>query len=242
MGSIRPLSNNQSSILLAALPLAAISLCFANQAHAQRECCLPTFYVGADAQVRITRFYKNYGGNFYKKEYPQANIYLGVKGNEYFGIESGTEVSTTRTHSAYIPVGSYVLGAPEEIDASIKTVVRFRTLHTSLIGIFPICEDSGFNILFAVGATNLKVRLENTLTQLGSTQVEKRLKLAQSRTVLRLMTGVQYMFNDCFGVRANVRWENTKQLKNIEPVRSMAPHIARIKDSFTYGLGFVIQF
>jgi hypothetical protein len=82
---LRRIWMRKSYILTAILPL-----CFAQNIYAKIDkFYLPEFYIGADAQVRNMRFEPNYGGNIYKREYPQSNVYIGVKGNEYIGIEAG---------------------------------------------------------------------------------------------------------------------------------------------------------
>jgi hypothetical protein len=220
-----------------------IPLCFATSVKAGMEdFYCPQLYVGADAEVRKMKFDNNYGGNIYKDEYPQGNVYLGIKGNEYIGIEAGWEASRTRRRQVFLPAGSILFGLPQKFEARYNVIVRLRGLHTSLIGFFPVWQNPDFKLIMAIGVTNLKIKLENTITEIANTPFAADIKFGSSKNVLRLMTGVQYMFNNCFGIRANVRWENTSKFKNIEPIRFLSNETVRTKDSIIYGLGVVFQF
>jgi hypothetical protein len=223
-------------------------LLFATNASASsmKDFYWPDFYLGADAQVREIRLKPNYGGNFYKsRDYPQANVYFGIMGNEYIGIEAGYEASRGRTHTICVPKGAILFGKVHPVDGRYKTVARFRGFHSNVIGFLPIFDDKRFKLLASVGFTNFQAKLENILIHTGNRAVNAagRGYLSQSKIVLRLMTGVQYMCSDAFGLRANVSWENTAQLSNIEPIRANISTIkAKARDSFMYGLGIFVKF
>jgi hypothetical protein len=206
----------------------------------------PDFYLGAGAQIRDIRFKPNYGGNVYKsRDYPQANVYFGIMGNDYIGIEAGYEASRGRTHTIYVPKGTVLFGRAHPADSRYKTVARFRGFHSSVIGFLPIFDDKRFKLLASVGFTNFQAKLESILIQAGNraVNVAARGYLSQSKIVLRLMTGIQYMCTDDFGLRANVGWENTAQLSNIEPIRThLSSTKAKAKNSFVYGLGIFVKF
>lgn len=204
----------------------------------------PCFYIGADAQIRSMKFQEGFGSNVCKRDYPQGNFYLGIKGNEYIGIEGGFETSRSQTRSVFLPMGASLFGIPQPFDVQQNVVVRFQGIHTSLIGFFPVWEDKRFNLIVAAGVANLKIQIENTTTQVANIPFTRSITLSQSKNVLRLMTGAQFMFNTCFGVRANVRWENTSQFKTIAPINSLfgSRSMAKAKNSFVYGLGFFIQY
>lgn len=214
---------------------------------AMQDFCLPDFYAGADLQLRDLRFQPNYGGNIYKsRDYPQANFYFGLMGNEYIGIEAGYEASRGRTHTVLLPKKSIAFGAagPED-DIILKTVARFRAFHSSIVGFLPICDSKKFKFLASVGFANVQVKLQENATQVANIPVSTTPGLFfQSKIVLRLMTGLQYMCTDYFGLRTSVTWENTAQLSNIEMFRTknQVDLRAKARNSFAYGLGIFIKF
>lgn len=209
-----------------------------------KDFCWPDFYVGADVGIRDMKFQPAYGGSVYKShDYPQAGAYLGIMGNEYIGLEAGYEASRGRTHTTHLPAHTIFFGATFPSPLIMKTVARVRGFHSSIIGSLPVFDNKDLKLIMSVGFSNLHIRLENTVTQIKASPVQIRGILCQSKIVLRLMTGLQYTCTDRLGIRANVRWENTARVRNIEAIRSNnSPFKARAKNSFGYGLGVFVNF
>lgn len=234
---------SSSKISLKCLPI--IALLYATSATAYMDDFFwPSLYVGADAQVRHIPFEKDFGGNVLPKDYPQGNFYIGLKGNDYIGMEVGYEMSKTRTHSIFLPTNSILFGVKLPFNVRQNVVVRFKGLHASLVGFFPVFEDCNLRLLASIGITNQKIRVESIFTEInnGPPLGISGSRAVQSSYVLRLMTGLQYMFTDYFGIRGNIRWENTAKLKNIAPIRLQSPCTVKAKDSIILGLGVVVQF
>lgn len=227
-------------------------LSFVNNAQAYwkaycEEFYLPIFYIGADAQLRRLPFAKDFGGNVFKKNYPQANFYLGLKGNEFIGIEAGYEFSRSRSRKASLPANSILFGIPLNANAQLNNITRLKGLHASVVGYFPFPECENLRFIAGLGILNMKIKLESVLMQLGRfhnvpAYGGRPLRLSESKYIMRLMGGVQYMFTEYFGIRANIRWENTRKFKNILPVKNPSPEICRAKDSVVIGLGGVVEF
>lgn len=205
---------------------------------------LPRFYVGGDLQVRKMHFVNDFGGNALKDEYPEGNIYFGIKGNEYIGMESGFEFSKSHTRTVLLQPGSVLFGVQQEFLLRQNIVTKIRGLHTSLIGFIPLWEGGheSIKLLAAAGVVNLKIHIRNLITEIQNMPAAEPLFLSGSKNVLRLMTGIQYMYNCNIGFRANIRWENTAELKNIAPIGFYTPEKAKAKNSYVYGLGIVLSF
>lgn len=207
--------------------------------------CFPPLYMGVDAQIRHMPFKKNYGGNVLSQNYPQGNLYFGLKANNYIGMEIGYEFSRTRTRSIAVPPRSVLFGIAQPFETRQNLIVKFKSLHASLIGFFPCCFfDENLNILAGVGIAHDQMKIQGIVTSYANRTPPRKigLNLVSSKYVLRLMTGVQYMFNDYLGVRANLRFENTSVFNNISPLRAQSICMAKAQNSIIFGLGAVFQF
>jgi hypothetical protein len=213
-------------------------------------------YVGIDAQIRHMDFEKNFGGNILQHRYPQANIFAGVKFNDYFGIEGGYTFSkkqhSTRLHQPTDLVFGEVLPA---INPSLISQVnqsrassKISGWNANLMGYLPIfCKEDNTQLIGSIGFASLKSRvhqlritrnvfpepfapLSNTFTD--TTYLKKH------KAVLRLGAGMQHMVCDNVGLRFLAAWENTSKLKAYgqNPAR-VSVAISKPQNSFHYGLG-----
>lgn len=227
---LRSIKMGKRASLLMALPL-----CFATTANAGLEdFCLPSFYIGADAELRHLPLKENYGDNLYHKQYAQGNFFIGLKGNDYIGVEAGFEATSPRKHTTTVQNGDILFGIPIPGNGSVVTRARLRNFYTSLMGFIPIFDCDNLSWIVGIGLSNIKIRLEN----IGiSGNKRNPLDLTQSKSVIRLVTGVQYLFAKHFGIRATFRYENTAKFSNIQPLRSITAARAKANDSFICGVG-----
>lgn len=224
--------------------LILFSLGGVNRAEAYMDdFCCPEFYIGGDAQIRHITFERKFGGNMFKKNYPQPNFYIGLKGNEYIGLEVGYEFSRSHTRSVSVTAQDFLLGDQYPFTVRQNVIARFKGFHSTLVGFLPVCDIDCLKVLVGIGIVNFRIKLESKLTHLDEEpQPVLGVRLMESKYVLRLMTGLQYMITDHFGVRANIRWENTAKIKHISPIRQFSPSTAKANNSIVYGLGLLVQF
>lgn len=220
--------------------------------------CGITPYVGLDAQLRHTGFKSGFGNNVFTTNYPQGNAYIGLKFNDFLGIEAGIFGGPKRTRSATLNAGDIALGIPLVGEAAETTPIvytsttRISGSHINLVGFFPInCDLQAYA---SVGAARLRARFTNTTLSLAGfstegTALAEPLKLARSKTVLRLGLGLQQMLTCNSGVRVGLAWENTRKLNNVTALASelITPNstsipTARLKNSLIYSLGVFWQF
>jgi hypothetical protein len=210
-----------------------------------------TPYVGIDVQFRQMSFDKNHGNNVFRKNYPQGNVYAGLKFNDYIGVEAGFEGTNKRSRNARLFVGQYSIGGDPvptipgvtTFEDSITTA-KIHGPHINVVGTFPILDDSDLALIGSVGISRLKVSLKYKATQDEAGPLSIIRTFAKRKSILRLGGGIQHMITDCVGVRGMVTWQNTAKFKHIS-AKEVATHpsgFAKLKNSFSYGLGVFINF
>lgn len=220
-----------------------------------------TPYVGADAQWRHMNFNGGLGDNLFRHEYPQGNLFAGIKLNDYLGIEVGYESTAKKNRTVYLNGGDVTAGTIVNANTGVQytTTAQIKGPHANLVGSFPISEEYRLKIFGMVGVAHLKANLKRTATTVvatlpppfGVTIFPPSLAFPNGvtstfnkrKSVLRLAGGLEHMFCNNWGVRATVTWENTHKLNtlgNIQP----ASGVSQIKEnnSIAYGLGVFVTF
>ncbi len=234
------------------------------------DCC-PSFYAGADAQLRHMPFQKDFGGNILKKNYPQGNFFAGFKLNNCIGIEAGYEVSKKKTGNRVHSPADLIFGTTIEpldppflvgISETSHASTRINGWNLNLVGFMPVwCEEYNLNLIGSVGLAQLRLKTHNRRTTRETVTLydpitDAAIGLADEVTVtnaaynkrkvvLRLGAGVQHMLTECFGVRVLVNWENTAKLRaqGRRPDTGLTlSSVSRLKNSFNYGLGVFTTF
>lgn len=207
-----------------------------------------TPYVGADAEWRHMNFQKDFGQNLFKHDYPQGNVYVGVQFNEYLAVEGGYEATERKTRTA-ANVGSTVLtGIRLAAGNSIQSnsTGQVKGLHANILGFLPICEAYRLKLIGLVGFARLKgnfARTDVTINGVATLPDEMPAftnTFKKRKSVLRLGAGLQHMINCNWGVRAMVKWENSKKL-TITSVED-TDFILKAKNSFIYSIGAFYTF
>lgn len=224
-------------------------------------CCF-TPYLGVDAQIRHMSFFKRFGGNLLKENYPQGNFFAGLKFCDYVGIEVGYTMSQKKSRYKTLRSGETIFGTilpipPASLvsreDSSAYSKIQGWNLN--LMGFLPIiCEDNSLSLVGGIGVSQLKLKIHHRLKFFaqGSDNLSpiieaqnlafEPLKKHKYKGILRLTGGIQQLITDCFGVRGLVTWENTTQLKSRVRRSNGVLFHSKPKNAITYGIGIFTQF
>ena len=206
-------------------------------------------YIGIDAQIRHMNFTKGFGDNLFRNIYPQCNTYLGVKFNDYFGIELGYQASKKQTRIVSLNTGAINLGTAVPAPASpvvFASDSKIQGAHINLVAFYPTYSDE-LELFASIGVGRLKAQFTRFTISIGNGPVPSSLpttfKFTQSQTVARINTGFQKMISDCIGFRGTIGWENTSRFKAItsSPITRRLTEI-RLKNSIVYSLGIFANF
>lgn len=203
-------------------------------------------YVGLDAQGRHVEFTKGFGDNLFKQDYPQGNVYAGVKLMDWLGLEAGYEW-TKRMHrtsslgGGAVNLGNTVAGAISPVVYTSKA--KFDGWHANLVGFLPIMEDCCTELFASVGVVHLRSFFERSLISVAGAPSTSIAHFRQSKTIARANLGVQAKIVDAFGIRASIGWENTSKIRPFATnTDALATTQVKMKDSFIYGLGIFYTF
>lgn len=204
-------------------------------------------YVGADVQSRNMEFKKGFGDNITKKNYPQGNVYVGLKLNQYVGLEAGYERTKNVKKTTNLVASDMFLGIPlSSADPAFTTQVNTKTkisaFHASIVGFLPLSEEYRLQLIGSLGIarTNLNMVLEIPDSDL-------RAEFSRKKWVPKIGVGLQHMLTCQMGIRAMAGWEGTapgsKSVQDIRPLNApQSQRTARIKNSFSAGLGLFYNF
>jgi hypothetical protein len=205
-------------------------------------------YIGGDMQARKMSFKQGFGDDLFKKESIQGNFYLGFKVNKYFGFEFGHQVANKKSRNASATATARLSQAGQRfLPGAIPSQMGIRQIkgwNLNVIGFLPISTEYKMSMIGIVGLSALEVKLKYTWTYPATarTAFYQQIKFKQRKNVLRLGGGVQKMFSDSFGVRTTIVWENTSRFNNIKQNYLGKTYTAKLKDSWTYGVGAFIMF
>lgn len=209
-----------------------------------------TPFFGADAVWRHMDFWAGQGENVFKHNYPQGDIYTGLKFCDYLGVQLGYEASSRKNKTVtlippYIVSGITVTSGNGVLTSTqLTSTSRIKGPHLDIVGYLPICNN-GTTLTASIGLAYLKLSARYQVTGInGVPNINiPPLRFSARKTVMRLMGGIQQQITDCVGVRASVTWQHTAKFRNLQFVtRRGVVHTIRPKDSVNYGLGFFVTF
>ncbi len=204
-------------------------------------------YIGIDAQGRHTSFTRNAGRGIFKHDYPQGNIYAGVRLSDYFGIEAGYEW-TKRVHkNSTIAGGQPFLGTvtfPGDTHITIATS-RLDGWHANIVGYLPICNECT-DLFASVGIVQMRAYFQPTITSFAGIATDNPRTFRKYKTIARANIGIQSILIGYLGVRATVGWENTSRIKafptDLLTLNNAVTERVKMRDSFIYGVGIFFSF
>ncbi|MDB6097066.1 MAG: hypothetical protein JWM09_1344 [Francisellaceae bacterium] len=202
-------------------------------------------YVGVDAQIRSTSYKAGYGDNIMKKTAPQGNVFAGFKFHENFGLEVGYQFAKGKNKFTSIAVGGIVngiaVGSPGVTSSEFQTKAKYNGFNLNLNAYIPLDKEYNLDFVGYVGLEHLKVNIDrinvtiNNRIPYGNLQNFKKTK-----TVARAGLGIQKTFDENWGLRALVGWENTSKFKLIPAAKPLT--YASLKDTVSYGIGIFAKF
>ncbi|MBS0423812.1 MAG: outer membrane beta-barrel protein [Proteobacteria bacterium] len=204
-------------------------------------------YIGADAQWRHMEFKEDYGKNVTKKNYPQANIYAGLKLHENVGFEVGYEQSSTLKRKTTLPGVATVFGIslPAILgnnQYNLKT--KINAFHANLVGFFPLSEEYCVQLIGSLGVARSKIKMSLNIPVFDSRAPLSTIHrdFSKRKWIPKIGVGLQHMLTCQFGIRGMVNWEETSRFKNISVVNVTSKYIAHTKNSYSLGLGAFYNF
>lgn len=199
-------------------------------------------YIGADIQIRNTPFKQGFGDDLFKKKSMQGNFYLGLKVNKYFGFEVGHQIADKKNRDTVTSAASR-LDQVRRAGFKETGTRQIKGWNLNLVGFLPVSVQYKTGLIGMVGLSSLEVKLKDVLVlPVLGIDTNREMKFRQRKNVLRLGGGVQKMFSDSFGVRTTVIWENTSRFNNITQNYAGKTYTAKLKDSWTYGIGAFVMF
>lgn len=211
------------------------------------NCCCPinfTPYIGVDAAVRYFNGDNVFGANVFYKNYPEADIYLGFKFGNYFGIEGGYKATITQTKTSSITTGSVVnvpVVNPPEVHRGVS---NFKAWFGQLVGFFPIFEPYCIYWFGSVGLSHTTLyaqdKVVNNETESFDNDVNVR-TFTTNKVIPNIGTGIQFKIDERSSLRFGVKWENTSQFSNIAAQENFVARLS-FKDSVIFSLGFLVDF
>ena len=215
-------------------------------------------YGGIDYGIQNSQYKQKFGDNLLKKKLPKGNLFLGLKLNDYFGIEAGYETTIKNSKTTNLSDFKSFFGTTifdlNEIQSPDyqKTQVKQKIsgMHLGLTIEYPlfIINNPSHHSLSLVGYLGVKnakadIKINSSLFYEDDIQIDDPVTLNHNhkKTILRLACGLQFSINDNFGIRLLGSWENTSKLKPEYTYPKGTKLTAKLKDSFGYSIGFVAK-
>lgn len=192
------------------------------------------YYLGANLQYLFLKPKAEYQ-DFFKKQHPGADLYMGYRLNKLVGFEFGYGWTTRAAKETNFTTGQTVLGSLIlDQDTNVSGKLRYRNTHFDMNGYYPLSNHIDGILSLGVGflRPNVNVTLSNPAANLNDHVANMRCK---TTAIMRVGVGVEGMLGDYWGLRSMVRYENTSKTR----VRDAGIGGNKIlKDGVTIGLGF----
>jgi opacity protein-like surface antigen len=206
-----------------------------------------TRYIGFEAQIRRTNFRGGYGDNFLPHNLFQRNPYVGVKFNEYAGLEVGYGSTISRTRGATLTTGDVCGGViipPMLSPIRFISTIKIHYPHVNILAFYHFREDVPVQLLGSagIGMSFIKGEVIRQTVSIANRPVYWVRTFSSHKNVLRLGGGVQYLFTPSLGLRGTFFWENTHRFVMVpnDHVPSLFVPIIKTKKTILYGLGMFI--
>lgn len=216
--------------------IGALSLGLALPGMALSSSTLQSSYIGVNAGIKRHGFVTGYGDTLFKNKQVIINIFAGFKIIPHLDLEINAEKSMPCKKQATLSSNDSILGLKEPIGATatFKSKVNISSIGADLIFKFnPVCCEK-FNPLLGIGIKVTKVGLKTTVLNSG---ISIKLTEGNVKSLAKLLGGWEYVFNNNYGIRGLIIWENTCALKLTGADMEGNRYTAKFKNSTNYTLG-----
>ena len=202
----------------------------------------PSNYLGLNAVCSSMKFKKDYGSNiFSNKMAPGLNFFVGHMFNDNWGAEIGYEVNKDMKRTETITSGNIVTGGfldPLHVDwFSYKTLVEQHHLYLGGIAKSNFFDDKNFvSLMLGISSSDIKAKYNIFKSEAGTEDTTR--TFARNKLVPIIRVSVERKFNEKFGLQALVGWKNTSKFKLKSEENSISTQEVRLKDTFSFGVGF----
>ena len=210
-------------------------------------------YIGLEYSQRSLNMAEGYGKGLFVKRLPQGNLLVGLKLNDYIGIEAGYSFSQSATRTAYSTAGDRVLGnlippnlLPDRFLAAENSIRLFGP-HLSINAYLPIGTSPFYGIAsigFAMLALKAQFKPIGNQASIAFTPAatEKLTRhFSSKKLVNRIMGGMGYQITEQVGIRFLIGYETTSRFKNIAP-KELGPLRMSLKNNTISNLGLNYSF
>ena len=185
------------------------------------------------------------------KVVPEYGVLLGVKFNNYFGLEFGYEWSKKVTANATGKEGDTLLNVGIEEDEEDRYSVTYKRTGYKLHAVFytPYFVDNAkfkINAFATAGYVWQRVHIDDELNQkiFGNRAEPTKLQLSASKrthAIPELKIGVNLTAKAKIHIRPYVGWSRTAKLPTFEDKDLGATYGLKHKNSITYGINLCIS-
>ena len=221
------------SFFALALPLSVV----ADEAHHR--------YIGADFKWNRVQLTKASGSDLIKRNYPQGNLFAGMKLNKWVAFEGGYETTSKKTKTTAVSNGASFLGDINPIGAPPFLVnaatMKLSGFHASMVGLYPLSEHYAIDLMGSLGLGYSKMSSTIQFSDPPLPEITTR-NFSKRKMIPRVTLGVQQMVSKHLGLRAMLAWEKTSSFKNLAPTNADSALRMSLKDSHSLGLGVFYTF
>lgn len=205
-------------------------------------------YLGLDYQLRDTPFEPGRGANVFESDFQQGQIYLGTRFLDYFGFEITYSKTNIKNKFTQIGQNNLALGAfiqPTGATETFLSQAEYRQYAANVLAFYPIFAHlCRLEWVVSLGLAQMKPKHKAELTHLNNSAltIPQTFTFNKTRTIPRVMSGIQYRLTHNLGVRASVTYEDTSRFRvytaneNYGTTRYIA-----LKNSLVYGLGLFLN-
>lgn len=213
--------------------------------------------IGIDVGLKNQSFNSGFGDLQFRNDYPETNVYLGMKFHPFLGLEAGYQHMYRQQREQFYNIGVGVLGSSPLLAGALDQRLFISDVwgqgwNLSLLGFWPICPRTKTEIMASVGLVWQKLYYSTTVISDGLTATPLAMWESSDRSMFRLGLGIRQMITKHFGSRLQVFWEDTSKLSASFPVpvgqggvsfpiTAADNYTVRPRDNYSVLLGFFFQ-
>lgn len=206
-------------------------------------------YIGTNAQIRHSEFDRKFGSNTVRRSHHQGNVYLGFKLSENWAIEVGKESIFSKPKNSILVEGEILNGVPIPKDLSpseFLTNLKINSYNLDFVFYKKLFENLPLSFIPSLGISHLtmEVSRDNLFCGNFKGKIPSR-KMNKSFLAFKPSMGMQYDFINGFSIRTSVSFINTYGIrlesKDITSIKLQNKPKVKLKDSFVFGVGFLIN-